>query len=133
MVQVSTTALVPAPLHAEVRQPDDHCHQLNDWPIIGQMGPLRPPVQDQAYLQNETLARTSQMAFSHYLSLQIQQCNQHRAQHESICRWPVLEPVGLVNMWGHHLDPNRFKRWITWPADDYLQVACVYLRMPKAP
>ena len=56
-----------------------------------------------------------------------------RAQHESICGSPVLEPVGLVNMWGHHLDPNRFRRRITWPMDDYLQVTCVYLRMPKAP
>ena len=56
-----------------------------------------------------------------------------RAQHESIRRSPVLEPVGLVNMWGCHLDPNRFKRQITWPMEDYLQVTCVYLCMPKAP
>ena len=56
-----------------------------------------------------------------------------RAQHESICRPPVLEPVGLVNMWDCHLDPNRFKCRITWPTDDYLQVTCMYLRMPKAP
>ena len=56
-----------------------------------------------------------------------------RAQHESICRSPVLEPMGLVNMWGCHLDPNGFKRQITWPVDDYLQVTCVYLHMPKAP
>ena len=56
-----------------------------------------------------------------------------RAQHESIRGSPVLEPVGLVNTWGRHLDPNRFKRRITWPADDYPQVTCVYPCMPKAP
>ena len=56
-----------------------------------------------------------------------------RAQHESIRGSPVLEPVGLVNMWGRHLDPNGFRLRITWPADDYLQVTCVYLRMPKPP
>ena len=49
-----------------------------------------------------------------------------RAQHKSIHGSPVLEPVGLVNMWDRHLDPNRFKHRITWPADDYLQVTCVY-------
>ena len=56
---------------------------------------------------------------------------QTRAQHESIRRSPVLElePVGLVNMWGHHLDPNGFRHRITWPVDDYLQVTCVYLHM----
>ena len=72
MIQVSTAAPVPAPSHAEVHQPDNHCHQPNNWPVIGQMEPLCPPVQDQAYLQNETLARAraSQMAFSHY------RCNQ---------------------------------------------------------
>ena len=56
-----------------------------------------------------------------------------RAQHESIHGSPVLEPVGLVNTQGHHLDPNRFKCRITWPADDYPQVTCVYPCMPKAP
>ena len=56
-----------------------------------------------------------------------------RAQHESICRSPVLKPVSLVNMQGRHLDPNRFKHRITWLADDYLQVTCMHLHMPKAP
>ena len=56
-----------------------------------------------------------------------------RAQHESICGSPVLEPGGLVNMQGRHLDLNRFKHQITWPMDDYPQVTCVYLCMPKAP
>ena len=70
MVQVSTTALVPAPLHAEVHRPDDHCPQPDDRPVIGQMEPLHPPMQNQAYLQNESLARASWMAFSHY------RCNQ---------------------------------------------------------
>ena len=56
-----------------------------------------------------------------------------RAQHESIRGSPVLQPVGLVNMRGPHLDPNRFKHRITWPADDYLQVTCMYLHIPKAP
>ena len=54
-----------------------------------------------------------------------------RAQHESIRRSPVLEPVGLVNMRGCHLDPNGFRCRITWPTDDYPQVTCVYLRIPK--
>ena len=35
--------------------------------------------------------------------------------------------------WGCHLDPNGFRRQITWPTDDYLQVTCVYLHMPKPP
>ena len=54
-----------------------------------------------------------------------------RAQHESIHGSPVLEPVGLVNMRGRHLDPNGFRHRITWPADDYLQATCVYLCIPK--
>ena len=70
MVQVSTTAPVSTLLHAEVHWPDDHCHQLDDWLVIGPMEPLHPPMQDQAYLQNEALARASQMPFSHY------RCNQ---------------------------------------------------------
>ena len=46
---------------------------------------------------------------------------------------PVLEPVGLVNMQSCHLDPNEFRHRITWPTDDYLQVTCMYLGMPKPP
>ena len=59
--------------------------------------------------------------------------HRNRAQHESIHGSPVLEPVGLVNMQGPHLDPNGVRCWITWPVDDYLQVTCVYLHMPKPP
>ena len=39
MVQVSTAAPGPAPSHAEVHWPDDHCCQLNDQPVIGHIMP----------------------------------------------------------------------------------------------
>ena len=54
-------------------------------------------------------SRTSGVMASHELNDEWQ-VTWVRAQHKSIHRSPVLEPVGLVNMRGHHLDPNGSKR-----------------------